>query len=144
MDDQNLGGTRRGLIVSCTSRCVAWLGLLLVSGCSSKLEEQDAKVADKDELLTADIAKRTLLEMEPGQIGRSVMIPRPKDEPIEFRSADEIAIGIWNCNLKEKTFHAFAHYPKAKIHRINDVSGVFQRTPGGKWVAKVTHSRSAG
>jgi len=118
------------------------LGLLLVLGCGSERKEQDVKLDDMDQPLSADIAKKTLLEMDSGQIPAGVIVPPPKDEPITVLNADEIAVGIWNCNLKKKTFHASAFYPNAPLHKMNEVSGVFQQTPGGKWIAKLTQSQS--
>jgi hypothetical protein len=116
--------------------------LLLVAGCSSERKEQEGKVEDKDEALTAEAAKRALLEMDPKAIRAGVRVPRPKDEPIDVLGPDEIAVGIWHCNLREKTFHAETEYPNADRHRFNEVSGVFQLSQDGHWVAKVTETLS--
>lgn len=130
--------------------------LPVLTGCLGERKEPEAKVQDaqdagqntkvngKDQDLTTEIAKRTLLEMDFSQVYAGVMIPAPKDEPITVINADEIAIGGWKCNLKKKTFHAEAFFPEAPRHKINQVIGVFERTPNGKWVAKVTKSSSGG
>ena len=94
--------------------------------------------------MTAEIAKKALLEMAPNQIPPGVIVRLPKDEPIEILNPDEIAVGGWTCNLKEKTFHASFSFPDAPRHKFNEVTGVFERTPAGKWVAKVTDSNSGG
>jgi hypothetical protein len=104
---------------------------------------QDTDADARNGIFTAEVAKKALLEMDSGEIPPGVIVPRPKDEPIEFLNADEIAVGIWRCNLKEKTFEASAFFPQAIRHKRNDVSGVFERTPDGKWVAKVKESSSA-
>ena|ERR1022692_793802 len=121
---------------------VGCLGVLLLTGCVSE-KRQEAKV-DKDQVLTAETAKKALLEMDPTQIPPGVIVRLPKDEPIQVVNADEIAVGGWTCNLKEKTFHASFAFPEAFRHKHNQVSGVFERTPDGKWVAKVTDSSSGG
>jgi len=133
-----VGGQRALLWLS-----LGWLGLPLSTGCVRERQEQDAKV-EKEHALTAEIAKRALLEMDPGQIPPGVIVPGPKNEPITFLNANEITVGEWNCNLKEKTFHVFQAFPEAIRHKQNEVSGVFERTPGGKWVAKVTDAKSGG
>jgi hypothetical protein len=121
---------------------IAILFLLLFAGCSDERKEPDAKTDDEGLVLTAEMAKRALLEMDPRQIPSGVMVPDPKDDPVQFISRDEIAVGAWECNLHEKTFQVDAHYPEAIRHQHNHVRGVFQRTPEGKWVAKVTSSTS--
>jgi len=118
---------------------VSWLGL---SGCVGERTEQSTK-ADKDQVLTAEIAKKALLEMDLEQIPPGVIVPEPKDEPIKLLGTDEIALGIWKCNLGKKTFEVTAKYPNAPRHKFNHVMGVFRRTPDGKWVAKVKYCESA-
>ena len=120
------------------------LVLLLLTGCDSNRKQSDARRDATEDELTTEIAKRCLLEMEPGQIPPGVIIPPPKDEPIRIINADEMELGVWECNLKKKTFHASAHFPEAIHHKTNHVRGVFERTPDGKWVAKVTGSKSGG
>jgi hypothetical protein len=120
------------------------MGLLLAIGCVTERKEKDAKEDAKKQAFTAEIAKRVLLEMDSNQIPFGVWVPPPKDEPIEVLNSDEIAVGGWTCNLKEKTFHASFSMPDAVRHKRNEVSGVFERTPAGKWVAKVTNSKSGG
>jgi hypothetical protein len=124
---------------------------LLFSGCAEAQQEQEGQpvakepqtnVEQKDRILTEDIAKRALLAMDEQPIPPGVLVPKPKDEPIQRVNADEISIGNYHCNLKEKTFHASAFYPNADRHRFNEVSGVFERAADGKWVAKVTKSSS--
>jgi hypothetical protein len=117
---------------------------LVVAGCAGEQASVDPKaVAEaKDEGLTAEAAKRALLEMGAKQIPPGVLVPPPKDEPVQAVGADEISIGLYHCNLKEKTFHASAFYPKADRHKFNNVSGVFEQTAVGGWVAKVTESSS--
>src|SRR5262249_16471750 len=115
------------------------LVVLLLAGCiSDDRTARDAKQLKKEEALTAEVAKRALLQMDRAEIYAAVLVPSPKDEPIEVLNADEIAVGIRECNLKEKTFSAETHYPNAPRHKHNKVRGVFQRAPDGKWVARVT------
>jgi hypothetical protein len=132
---------------------LAWLVVLLVSGCDlepkatesarqAARKPETAPVKDKEEELTPEIAKKTLLELAMTQIPPGVMAHAPKDVPIKFLGADEIEVGDWRCNLKDKTFFAGFYYPDAPRHQVNEVRGVFQRAPGGKWVAKVTDTRS--
>jgi hypothetical protein len=118
----------------CYSQLLTVLVLLVFTGCTND---------PKEEVLTAEIAKRTLLEMDMAQIFPDTMVPEPKDEPIKFLDADTIAVGSWTCNLMKKTFSIQMHYPEPRnrpvvFHAHNEVSGVFQRTWHGKWVAKVT------
>jgi hypothetical protein len=123
---------------------IGWLVLLVATGCARERNDQGAREDAKEQALTAEIAKKTLLEMAPSQIPPGVTVHLPKDEPIEVVGPDEIAVGGWTCNLKEKTFHASFAFPDAPRHKQNHVTGVFQRTPDGKWVAKVTQSQSGG
>jgi hypothetical protein len=119
------------------------IGLPLpLSGCERKPAGTQPQADVEEKVLTGDIAKRALLEMDERQIPPGVLAPRPKDEPIQIINADEISIGGYYCNLKERTFHASAFYPKADRHKFNHVSGVFERAADGKWVAKVTNSSS--
>jgi hypothetical protein len=124
------------------SRLIEIFVLLLLTGCANGRKEQDTKEDVKDLTLTAEIAKKSFLEMDLKQIPAGVLVPAPRDEPIKVLNADEIAVGNWNCNLKEKTFHGSAFYRDAPRHRINEVAGVFQQDRGENWVAKVTHSSS--
>lgn len=105
-------------------------------------QQHQANVEKKHAVLTSDIAKRALLEMDKRQIPPGVLVPEPKDEPIQVINADEISIGRYHCNLKERTFHASASYPNAERHKFNDVRGVFEWAADGKWLAKVTESSS--
>jgi hypothetical protein len=127
------------------------IGLLLaLSGCDGERLGQEGKPAvhqaqvkvEKDAALTGEMANRALLEMDERQIPAGVLVPRPKDDPIKVINVDEISIGRYHCNLKERTFHASAFYPKALRHKFNEVHGRFERTADGKWVAKVTESSS--
>jgi len=118
---------------------IVFLGCARVSQESkNRLDEK----ADRNLLLTADSAKQALLEMDPGQIRPGVLVPPPRDEPIQMANADEISIGIYHCNLKERTFDATAVYKGAARHAFNHVSGVFERNDDGKWIAKITASSS--
>jgi hypothetical protein len=116
--------------------------LLLCTGCLSDSKDSDGKEADKDLSLSAEIAKKALLDMiskpYPG-----VLVDAPEDKPIVVLNENEVAIGIWECNLKAKTFGASKEYPRAPRHKYNWVEGVFERKPGGGWVAKVTSEKSA-
>jgi hypothetical protein len=128
---------------------VVVIGLLALTGCTDERRGQQETPADKqplsagemnDQRLTGELAKRALLEIDKEQIraGLFHLIPLPKDEPIQVVGPDEIAIGIYHCNLKEKTFHAETFYPNADRHKHNRVSGVFEKKADGKWAAKVT------
>jgi hypothetical protein len=128
-------------------RCLTVLAigpLLVIAGCAGEpaAVEPKAGVEAKEERLTAEAAKRALLEMGVQQIPPGVLVPPPKDVPVQAVGADEISIGLYYCNLKDKTFHASAFYPNADRHKFNHVSGVFERTAEGKWVAKITESSS--
>jgi len=136
---------------------VCWSVLVLVVhgmfvGCTAERQEpkgpatagQAPAKAGAQAPLTAEAAKRALLEMDVGQIPPGVLVPHPKDEPIQQVNAGEIEFGLWRCKLNERTFHASALYPKAHRHKINEVSGVFEQGPDGKWVAKVTKATSGG
>jgi hypothetical protein len=129
-------------------RTVLWvaiglLGLVLTAGCSSERKTTDATGDAREETLTAETAKACLLELDLGQIPSGVIVPGPKEEPIAVVNADEIAVGIWKCNLRQKTFDATAEYPNASRHRFNHVTGVFEHGTDGKWVAKITKGESA-
>jgi acetyl esterase/lipase len=93
--------------------------LLLLEGAGHGFGGKNAERADKamfaflakhlkpkiqDARLTDEIAKRCLLVMDAKQIPPGVLVPAPKDEPIKVINADEITIGIWRCNLKNRTF----------------------------------------
>ena len=130
-------------------RLVWWLemGLLAaVAGCVSERTEKDAKehAQQQEQPLTGSDCQKMLLEMDASQIPPGVVAFPPKDEPIKVVNADKIEVGNWTCNLKEKTFHGSFAFPDAPRHKFNEVRGVFQRTPEGKWVAKVTDSKSGG
>jgi hypothetical protein len=120
---------------------VVCLGMLF-SGCVDDRQEQDAKVDDKGQALTAELATKALLEMDWEQIPPGVIVPRPRAERIDFFDAGQFREGNWTCDLKKKTFAIHREYPNAERHKFNDVCGVFERTPGGKWVAKVTDTAS--
>lgn len=121
----------------------AWLALLLSAGCVDERKDQDAATHTIDQALTAQGAKKALLDLDLKQIPPGVLVPGPKDEPIQVLGPDEIAVGIWRCNLKTRTFQATAEYPNAPRHKYNHVQGVLERTSDGQWVGKVTHSESA-
>ena len=89
--------------------------------------------------LSADAAKQALLGIAIASVPH--LIPGPRDEPIQQISADEIEIGCWKCNLREETFRAAAYFPEALRHRHNEVEGVFEQGPDGKWTARVTRAR---
>src|SRR5262245_25739844 len=94
---------------------VVVLGFALACcGCGGSPREAEVKSGVEDkEVLTADSAKRALLEMDARQIPPGVLVPAPKDEPIETVGPQEISVGGYHCRLKEKTFHAEAFYPMA-------------------------------
>jgi len=124
---------------------------LVVGGCAenrkgrdvpSDATETQVKIEVQDQLMTAEAAKQALLDMSENQIPSGVLVPKPKEAPIEFETLEQISIGIYECNLKTRTFHATATYPKAYRHQHNEVSGVFERREDGKWVAKVTQATS--
>src|SRR4051812_8180320 len=114
---------------------IGWLGLALIAGCGSERKTEDAKEVAKEETFSAEMAKATLLELDLAQIPSGVIVPGPKEEQITVVNVDEIAVGIWKCNLRQKTFQATAEYPNASRHRFNHVAGVFEHGPEGKWVA---------
>jgi hypothetical protein len=127
--------------------CVRILAIglpIVVAGCAREQvpEEPEAGVEAKNQALTGEAAKHALLEMGREQIPPGVLVPPPKDEPIQADGADEISIGRYQCNLRDKTFHASAFYPNADRHKINQISGVFERNADGRWIAKVTDSSS--
>ena len=97
---------------------------------------------EQDCELTGAVAKRALLEMAVRQIPSGVLVPAPKDEPIQVLDTDKISIGIYHCDLKERTFYADALFPNAPRHSYNQLHGIFERTAEGKWVAKITRSLS--
>lgn len=98
----------------------------------------------RDSVLTADIAKRVLLEMDGRQIPAGVIVPLPADDAIKVVNVDEITVGPYHCNLKAKTFIVTAEYPDAPRHKFNELSGVFECDGEGVWRAKVTHNISGG
>jgi hypothetical protein len=53
-------------------------------------------------------------------------------------------MGEYYFNLREKTFHTSAFFPKADRHKFNHVDGVFEQNADGKWTARVTKSSSGG
>lgn len=116
----------------------------LLAGCDGERPQPSVTRTKQEQELTAEAAKRCLLEMEASQIPPGVIIPPPKDEPIRHITADEIALGVWECNLKKRTFYASAFYPEAIHHKINEISGVFEQSSDEKWVAKVTSGKSSG
>src|SRR5262249_27840929 len=63
------------------------LGIGLCTGCVSERKKQDAKVDDEDQALTAEIAKKALLEMDTRQIPPGVIVPAPTEETIGFLEA---------------------------------------------------------
>ena len=70
------------------------LVVLLLAGCIPvERTTRDAKQLKKEEALTAEVAKRALLQMDRGEIYAGILVPSPKDEPIEVLNADEIAVG---------------------------------------------------
>jgi hypothetical protein len=107
-------------------------------------DEFNAAGAGDDKGLTAGLAKAALFEMKAEAIPPGVLVPQPKHEPIQLISAEEIALGPWRCNLKRKSFVGSTFYPDAPRHKHNYVEGVFDRTPAGKWVARVISSGSGG
>ena len=117
-------------------------GELTANACLKHRRSICVQPIEKERVLTSAIAKRALLEMDVKQIPPGVLVPWPKDEPIQIHDADEISIGIYHCNLKQQTFHAHAFYPNAPRHQFNHLKGIFERTAEGKWVAKVTESQS--
>jgi len=118
------------------------IGLLfMLVGCEGQRQEKDIGEV-RQPPHTADGAKEALLSMDLRQIGPGVLVPMPKNDPIEIDNADEISIGAYHCNLKERTFQVNAEYPNAHRHKFNRVSGVFELSAHGKWVAKVTEAVS--
>lgn len=113
---------------------VVIVGAIVVTAITVAFRFQDG---GEPEELTRDAAKRALLAMDYREIRPGVIMPMPRNEPIEMIDEDEFAMGIYQFNLKTKTFHASADYPKAMRHKFNHVIGVFERNADGKWVAKV-------
>lgn len=117
------------------------LSLLLgVVGCSTQPPPEAA--APELPLLTAEVAKQAILHIDWQDVGFTLIRrPQPGDA-IEVLSADEIKVGNWTCNLKEKTFHGHTIRPEATRHQLSEIEGVFERDAQGCWVAKVTMSIS--
>src|SRR5437660_2211124 len=94
---------------------ITCLGLLLVSGCAG--DPNGGGIRASDQILTAEMAKQALLEMDQLQIPGEVHArPPKKEDPIKSINADRITIGAWRCDLKEKTFYAAFHFPGAIRH----------------------------
>lgn len=124
---------------------VALSTLSAFTGCARERRADSAATGGDEQaaLLTPEEAKRALLNMGDRQASAGIMVPPPNDEPIEVVSEGKIKVGIYECNLKEKTFHAAALYPNAPRHKVNELSGVFERGADGKWTVKVTRAMSA-
>jgi hypothetical protein len=100
--------------------------------------------------LTAEAAKQALMKM--GRSGRldRLGVPHSKDVPIQLAEKDEIAVGIFRCNLKTRVFHASVRHERQARggadrgcsegpRKVEWVDGRFEWA-GGKWMAKVTDS----
>jgi hypothetical protein len=119
----------------------ASISLLTFCGCVEappEPEERTPAHEEKQPTLTAEAAKQALLHME-GDRYDTLGRPDAKDVPIQLAEKDGIAVGIFRCDLKNKTFHASASFPNRDRHQREEVSGVFEWR-GGKWVAKATES----
>jgi hypothetical protein len=131
-----------------------WKGLVLsgllasLVGCASS--PSSAPVVN--ETLTAEDAKNALLEMfeypDEQEMDWGFLDFLSQDlekKPITVVNADEIEIGRWEINLRQKTFRAALFFPKAHRHSHNRWKGLFQRRgTDGKWQAKLTESASGG
>jgi hypothetical protein len=105
---------------------------LLLAGCAAEPE------------LTAEEARKALIEMleRPGEdVGWLERLSADLEEPAEDKGEGKVEIGRWRCDLKEKTFRADVHFPKAHYHRHNFYRGEFRWTRNG-WRAEVTGGES--
>jgi hypothetical protein len=125
----------------------AGLSTILLPGCAGDAQDQNAQVRvprinEQEIELSADTAKKALLEMDMRAIRPGVIVPAPTADTIDFFEAGEFRVGRWTCDLKKRTFYVYAEFPNAARHRFNEVSGIFERNADGKWVAKVTTTES--
>jgi hypothetical protein len=67
---------------------------------------------------------------------------KAKRDEIRVETEGEVQIGPFCCELKERRFNAVMLFPKALRHRDNFWTGVFERSPSGKWRAKITSFKS--
>jgi len=121
------------------------LGALLLGGCSRDEPAPPAADAVTVRELTAEEARTALLELAKtakddwlGSLATDLANDR-----IERENGYRIRIGRWECDLSEKWFNATLVFPKAHFHHHNTWSGVIERSPRGKWVARVTEETSA-
>jgi hypothetical protein len=94
-----------------------------------------------------DEARQALLDMieqHQGDIfmGHFLPVTDLKTAKIEHDASDQVRIGRWTCNLKEATFDVVVQFPNAPHHAYNEWHGVFQRSPEGKWQARVSEGSS--
>jgi hypothetical protein len=120
------------------------LGTLLLDG---HARDEQAHPATAEPItvreLTGEEARKALLELArtrfkpvgthsgywPEMLARYL-----EDCKIESEGNHEIRIGVWKCDLREHSFHANLHFPEESF----ECGGVIERSPEGKWVARMT------
>ena len=124
----------------------------VLSGCwvdeHSKAAPSKMTETRAEEKLTPEAARIALLAVdgnghEINGMGWEVLLREAKAGSIKAPDQRTCEIGLWRCNLMEKTFEGTVIFPKAHYHHFNEWHGVFERAPEGKWRAKVTGSSSA-
>jgi hypothetical protein len=101
-----------------------------------------------DEKLTPEAARKALVAVdgnghEMNGWGWELLYREAKTATIKAIDENTCEIGLWHCNLANKTFDGTVIFPKAHSHHFNEWHGVFELTPEGKWRAKVTGASSA-
>jgi len=133
---------------------VVWGGFLiplLLSGCRNdepaRLPQSPVAETSADEKLTPEAARAALLTVD-GEghefqgMGWKILEREAKAAPIKVLDERTYELGLWHFNLTDKTFEGTVIFPKAHYHHFNSWHGVFERTPEGKWRAKLTGSSS--
>jgi hypothetical protein len=129
-----------------------WLSLVALPGCwnddGAKVTPSEATRTPSEEKLTPEAARAALLAVDGGGhekngMGWDVLVREAKTAPIQVLDDGTCEVGLWHCHLANRTFDGTVIYPKAHYHHFNQWQGVFERTPEGKWRAKVTGSSSA-
>jgi hypothetical protein len=128
-----------------TRRCAVLGATLMLASCEPEGNEAKKPEQAASQALTAEEAQKALANMlarRDHNLGWLDRLSRDLEKPIEDKGDGKIEIGRWECDLKEKTFRAEVHFPKAHYHRHNFYRGAFKWTRDG-WQAKVTDEESA-
>jgi hypothetical protein len=129
-----------------------WLSPVALSGCwndeKAKVPQSETTPTHSEEKLTAEVAREALLVVDGGGhektgMGWEVLLREAKTAPIHVLNEETCEIGLWHCNLADRTFNGTVSYPNAHHHNLNQWHGIFERAPDGNWRAKVTGSSSA-